>query len=63
MVSLLDGPLEIPGPWPDLIAAILADWVSLLLICAIELLIHWDARLKIAFQTLKVMIGFELPPA
>jgi hypothetical protein len=31
----LDGQLMIPGPWPDLIAAILSHWVSLMLICVI----------------------------
>ena len=44
----LDGKLVIPGPWPDLIAAILSHWVSLAPISVIELLIDWDARLKIA---------------
>ncbi len=36
-------------PEPDLIAGILAHWVSLMLIlCMIKLLIDWDARLKTA---------------
>jgi hypothetical protein len=33
-----DGQLVIPGPSPDLIAAILLHWVSLMLVCVIELL-------------------------
>jgi hypothetical protein len=33
-------------PYPDLIAAILSHWVSLMLIRVIELLIDWNARLK-----------------
>jgi hypothetical protein len=37
----IDGQVVIPKPWPDLIAAILVDWVSLMLICKIELLINW----------------------
>jgi hypothetical protein len=44
----LDGRLVIPAPWPDLIAAILSHWVRLMLVCVTELLIDWDARLKIA---------------
>src|SRR5260370_30493678 len=36
-----DGWLVIPGPWPDLITAILLHWVHLMLICIIELLIDW----------------------
>jgi len=44
----LDGRLVVPGPWPDLIAAILSHWVSLMLIYVIELLVDRDARLKIA---------------
>jgi len=30
-VKNFDGKLVIPGPWPDLIAAILSHWVSLML--------------------------------
>ena len=31
-----DGQMMIPGPWPDLIAAILSHWVSLMLICRLN---------------------------
>jgi hypothetical protein len=33
----VNGKLLIPGPWPDLIAAILLHWVSLILIGVMEL--------------------------
>jgi len=36
-----DRQVVIPKPWPDLIAGILVYWVSLMLICKIELLINW----------------------
>lgn len=55
----LDGQLVNPGPWPDLIAAILSYWVSSIQICAIELSTERDARLKIALQNLEVMIGLN----
>jgi hypothetical protein len=54
-----DGQPVIPKPWPDLIAAILSYWVSLVQICAIELSTDRDARLKIALQSLEVMIGLN----
>ncbi len=36
-----DGQVVVLEPWPNVIAAILVDWVSLMLICKIELLINW----------------------
>ncbi len=36
-----NGLLVIHEPWPDLIAAILSHWVSLILIHMIELLVDW----------------------
>lgn len=54
-----DGQIVIPGPWPDLTAAILSHWVSLMLICMIVFLIDWDARLKIALWIWEVMIGLN----
>ena len=46
---------------PDLIAAILSYWVSLVLIwqCTIELLSRCNARLKMVLQTLGVRIGLN----
>ena len=47
--SSLDGQLEVMSPQPDLIAAILVSWVSLILVlCMIKLLMDLNARLKIA---------------
>ena len=55
----LDNQPIISEPWPDLIAAILSHWVSLMIIRMIELLIDWDARLKIALWTWEMMIGLK----
>jgi hypothetical protein len=57
----LNGQLVITKPWPDLIAAILSHWVSLVLNCIVELFTDLDTRWEMALQTLEVMIGLNQP--